>query len=55
MPLRKMTRKEVRLLFKPWINKEILNSIKERGNLKYKLTHTKDQIKISDLQKSSKI
>ena len=54
MPLRKMTRKEVRLLFKPWINKEILNSIKERDNLKYKLTHTKDQIKKSDLQKKFK-
>ena len=54
MPLRKMTRKEVKLLFKPWIKRDILNAMKERDDIRYKLNHTKDQSKKSDLEKKYK-
>ena len=54
MPLRKMTKKEVKLMFKPWITPDILKSMKERDSLKYQYNHTKDQTKKSDLDKKYK-
>ena len=54
MPLRKMSRKEVKLMFKPWISYDILKMMKERDSLKYKFNHTKDQSKKADLDKRYK-
>ena len=54
MPLRKMTKNEVKLMFKPWITKDILKSMKERDTLYYKFTHTKDKTKKLELEKNYK-
>ena len=54
MPLRKMTKKEIKLMFKPWITKDILKSIEERDTLRYKFNHTKDQIKRKEFEKKYK-
>ena len=54
MPLQKMTRKEVKLMFKPWITSDIRKAMKERDSLKYKFNHTKDQAKKSELDKNYK-
>ena len=54
MPLQKMTRKEVKLMFKPWITSDIRKAMKERDSLKYKFNHTKDQAKKSELVRNYK-
>ena len=43
MPLRKMTQKEIKLQYTPWITKDILQSIKIRENLYKKIIKAKDK------------
>ena len=43
MPLRKMTQKEIKLQYTPWISKDILQSIKVREKLYKKYIKVKDK------------
>ena len=54
MPLKEMTRKEIQHQFKPWISKEILNSITEREKLYKKYINTKDRIIKEDYHRKYK-
>ena len=42
MPLKKMSRKEIKQQYKPWVTKNILQTIKERESLHRKFINAKD-------------
>ena len=54
MPLRKMTPKEVKQQYKPWISKVIQNSIRKRENLYKKFVKAKDKVIKEDYHKKYK-
>ena len=49
-PFKKVTRKEYRLMTKPWISKEILEKCKERDTLLKSISKETDQNKIIELR-----
>ena len=53
-PYRKLSKKEVELLEKPWITSEILNKCHERDLLLKTISKEKDPIKLSDLKNKFK-
>ena len=54
MPLRKMTKKEVKLMLKPWITQDILKSMKSRDSILYNYNHTKNENKKEELKQKYK-
>ena len=51
-PYKKMTQKELRLMRKPWISRDILNKCKERDKLLKEITKEDDPLKLQELRES---
>ena len=55
LPWKKLTNKEYKLRYKPWINGEILNKIKDKNKKFNRFVHCKDPLQKESMKKSYKL
>ena len=55
MPLRKLTQKEFKQKFKPWISKNIIGKISEKNKIFRKYINCKNDVRKAELFEQSKI